>query len=397
MGKWTDQGFIASQKSEYKAAIQNIFLEAFGQDFALDDTLPQGVLIERLAELFYSIDMDGVEAFSRLNLNTMGGIMLDTVGNFRGIPRILGEPQTGVAQVTCNSSNFTPFTIPAGTLFTTQSGETFETVGINTILSFTATNINIKYTDDGNSGSIVGDTMTVEGFPRINNIEIVSLFNGTEKETDLAYRRRIQMSYPAAMGTNEYIISKLYALPTVESVDVLYNDTAEEDSYGLPAYSTEFLVAPKDEISSTSLEVFKNTVAKVILDNKTPGAPTFGNTTVTVQDAFGTEKTINFSTPTKIEVEIDVVVASPETTGRLDLSNLDTIKRTIAEYINGLPVGKDVSYARCIAPLAADQGFDIISFRMRDKATETWISNANLLIAAREYASTTIADIHVGI
>ena len=397
MGQWTDAGFVAHQKSEYKASIQNVFREAFGSDFALDDTLPQGVLIDRLAELFYAIDMDGVEAFARLNLNTLGGVMLDVVGNFRGITRVLGQPQTGVAQITCNSSNFLPFSIPAGTVFTTQSGDTFETVNLVTVTAFTATNIDIRYTANGNSSAIVGDTMTVSGFPRITNIEIVSLFNGTENESDLAYRRRIQLSYPAAMGTNEYIISKLYSLPTVESVDVLYNDTASTDGNNVPAYCTEFLVAPKDNVTSAAMQVFKDSVGKTILDNKTPGAPTFGNTSVSVQDIFGTTKTVNFTIPTKVEVEIDVVVASPETTGRLDLSNEDTIKEAIAAYINGLAVGKDVSYARCIAPLATDPGFDITTFRMRNKASGTWVSNANLVIGVRQYASITKSDIHIGI
>lgn len=397
MGQWTDEGFVAHQKSEYKASIQNVFREAFGSDFALDDTLPQGVLIDRLAELFYAIDMDGVEAFARLNLNTLGGVMLDVVGNFRGITRVLGQPQTGVAQITCNSSNFLPFSIPAGTVFTTQNGDTFETVNLVTVTAFTATNIDIRYTANGNSSAIVGDTMTVSGFPRITNIEIVSLFNGTDNESDLAYRRRIQLSYPAAMGTNEYIISKLYSLPTVESVDVLYNDTASTDGNNVPAYCTEFLVAPKDNVTSAAMQVFKDSVAKTILDNKTPGAPTFGNTAVSVQDIFGTTKTVNFTIPTKVEVEIDVVVASPETTGRLDLSNEDKIKEAIVEYINGLAVGKDVSYARCIAPLATDPGFDIMTFKMRDKISETWVSNANLVIGVRQYASITKSDIHIGI
>lgn len=397
MGQWTDAGFVAHQKSEYKASIQNIFREAFGSDFALDDTLPQGVLIDRLAELFYAIDMDGVEAFARLNLNTLGGVMLDVVGNFRGITRVLGEPQTGVAQITCNSTNFTPFSIPAGTIFTTQSGDTFETVNLVTVTAFTATNIDIRYTANGNSSAIVGDTMTVSGFPRITNIEIISLFNGTENETDLAYRRRIQLSYPAAMGTNEYIISKLYSLPTVESVDVLYNDTDSTDGNNVPAYSTEFLVAPKDNVVSAAMQVFKDSVARVILNNKTPGAPTFGNTAVSVQDIFGTTKTVNFTIPTKVNVEIDVLVASPETTGRLDLSNEDAIKEAIVAYINGLAVGKDVSYARCIAPLATDPGFDIMTFKMRDKTSETWVSNANLVIGIRQYASITKSDIHIGI
>ena len=102
MGTWTAQGFEAKTLSYYKSAIQQVFVEAFGNDFALDDTLPQGVLIQRLAELFYGMDMDGIEAFSRLNLNTMTGLFLDMIGNFRGIPRIF--PNTRRVQSRSNAA-----------------------------------------------------------------------------------------------------------------------------------------------------------------------------------------------------------------------------------------------------------------------------------------------------
>ena len=63
MGKWTNAGFIANTLDYYKTEIQKVFVAAFGEDFLLDDSLPQGVLITRLAELFYNADLVGVEAF----------------------------------------------------------------------------------------------------------------------------------------------------------------------------------------------------------------------------------------------------------------------------------------------------------------------------------------------
>lgn len=397
MGKWTDQGFVAAPNSDYyKTQIQGVFREAFGEDFALDDSLPQGVLIERLAELFYAMDMDGVEAFARLNLNTLGGILLDSVGQLRGIPRVLGAPQTGVVTITCNPSNFVMFSIPANTIITAQNGDTFVTTETTTFQNPTA-NVNIKYTDNGNSNSILGDTCTINGYPQIRNIEIVSLFNGTENESDLVYRRRLQQSYPAAIGTIQYILSKLLELPTVKSVDCLYNDTDSTDGNSIPAYCTEFLVAPIDDISASSLLVFKNTVAETIINNKVPGSPTYGNTTVTASDVFGKQKTVNFTIPTKIEMQIDVIVSTPETTGHLDLSNAEAIKIAIRDYINGLAVGKDVSYARCMAPLAADQGFDIVSFKMKSTSDVNWVENANYIIGIRDYAHIDISNINIGI
>lgn len=364
MGKWTNQGFVANTLSYYKSAIQQVFVEAFGNDFDLNDNLPQGVLIQRLAELFYGMDMDGVEAFARLNLNTMGGIFLDVVGNLRGVPRVLGQPQTGLATVSCQAGSFSPFTIPEGTVLTVvETGDTFTVSRLSTLESDTM-NIDIQFSENGNSSAIVGNTMTVEGFPQIQNIEIVSLFDGTENESDIVYRARLQREYPAAVGTIEYVNNMLRALPSVKAVGCVYNDTSSQVG-DLPAYSTEWMVAPTKDISVDSLGAFETSVGEAIIDNKVPGAPTYGNTTVTVTDTFGTNKTVKFTIAQEVPIEISVTVATPEDTGVFDLAGVADDKQAVVDYVNGLEIGKDVSFSRCIAPFASDKGFDITAFKMR--------------------------------
>ena len=364
MGHWSDQGFIANPLSYYKSEIQQIFVDAFGSDFDLNDNLPQGVLIQRLAELFYGIDMDGIEAFSRLNLNTMGGLFLDVVGNLRGITRRLGTPQTGVVSVTCKAENFIPFSFPEGTVFTVvETGDTFVTTGLATLSSNVAS-IEVAYSEDGNSSAIIGNTMTVEGYPQVQNIEIISLFDGTDRESDISYRSRLQKEYPAAVGTMEYVTNKIRALASVKAVGFLYNDT-DTTVDTIPAYCTEWIVAPKAEVRADALGVMKTDVATVIINSKVPGSPTYGNTSVVTQDVFGTQKTVNFTIAEEIPIEISVTVGTPEATGVFDLSGISEIKIAVGDYVNNLDIGKDVSYSRCIAPFAASEGFDVLSFKMR--------------------------------
>ena len=364
MGHWSDQGFIANPLSYYKSEIQQIFVDAFGSDFDLNDNLPQGVLIQRLAELFYGIDMDGIEAFSRLNLNTMGGLFLDVVGNLRGITRRLGTPQTGVVSVTCRAENFIPFSFPEGTVFTVvETGDRFVTTGLTTLSSNVAS-IEVAYSEDGNSSAIIGNTMTVEGYPQVQNIEIISLFDGTDRESDISYRSRLQKEYPAAVGTMEYVTNKIRALASVKAVGFLYNDT-DTTVDTIPAYCTEWIVAPKAEVRADALGVMKADVASVIINSKVPGSPTYGNTSVVTQDVFGTQKTVNFTIAEEIPIEISVTVGTPEATGVFDLSGISEIKIAVGDYVNNLDIGKDVSYSRCIAPFAASEGFDVLSFKMR--------------------------------
>ncbi len=397
MGHWTEQGFVAQPLSYYKSVIQQVFIEAFGENFDLNDNLPQGVLIQRLAELFYGIDMDGVEAFARLNVNTMGGLFLDVVGNWRGIPRILGRPQTGYATITCNPSNFVPFTLPEGTVLTVlESGDQFVTTQPVTFVSNVA-NANIEYSENGNSSAIVGNTMSVESYTQIQNIEIISLFDGTDNESDISYRTRIQKEYPAAANTVEFVMNLLRAMPEVRDVGCLYNDTATTVG-DLAPYSTEWIVAPTVDVQPEAIDAFKEAVAKIIIDNKVPGSPTDGNTTVSnIPDIYGTPKTVKFSMAEEVPVEIEVIVTTPETTGILDLGGIAVIKTAVMNYINTLGIGKDVSYSRCIAPFAADTGFDVVSYKIKAVDSDVWSENVNFFITNRQYATITANNITVNV
>lgn len=357
MGQWTNAGFEAKTLEYYKAAIQQVFVDAYGNDFLLDDALPQGVLIQELAELFYNADMDGIEAFSRLNINTASGIYLDLIGSMRGLMRSPGTPQIATVVLTINPDNFIPFSIPDGQVFTATNGDTFVTQGINTISTADPQSIYVYYTSMGNSDVDVGDKMSTVGVSQVTDIEVTYLANGANAETDMEYRARIIKEKPVPTNTLQYVMNKLMELQTVKTVGVNYNDSASTVD-GIAKYSTEWMAVPKDGVD---LALFKQQVAKVIVDNKVPGSPTDGNTSQYITDTFGYSRTVKFTIPTKVGIRVVCTVTTPETTGILDLSNITAIKETIAEYVNNLNIGDNVSFSRVMAPLTADGGFDVSS------------------------------------
>jgi len=357
MGQWTNAGFEAKTLDYYKTAIQQIFVDAFGSDFLLDDALPQGVLIQELAELFYNADMDGIEAFSRLNINTASGVYLDLIGSIRGLSRSLGTPQIATVALTINADNFIPFSIPDGHVFTASNGDTFTTQGINTISSASDQSIFLYYTSMGNSSVLVGDKMSTVGLSQITDIEVTYLANGTGTETDMEYRSRIIKERPVPSNTLQQVMNKLLELQTVRTVGVNYNDT-DTTVDSIPKYATEWMAVPKD---GADLALFKQQVAQIIVNNKVPGSPTYGNTTQTTTDIFGQTKDVSFTIPTRINIRVNCVVSTPEDTGILDLSGATAVKETIVTYVNNLNIGDDVSFSRIVAPLSADKGFDITS------------------------------------
>lgn len=436
MGKWTEQGFVANTEAYYKQALQTLFVEAFGDDFVLDDTTPQGILITRIAELLYNTDMDGIQAFSLLNINTASGVFLDLIGGMRGIQRNMGSPQTLTVQLTCNPNYFTPFSVPQGQTFTlANSDEIFVAVAGKSITSATST-IQLEYTHTGNSSASLGEKLQTTGLSQITDIEIVAMADGSGTETDLDYRTRLRNTYPVANQTIEYIENLIRELPYVKTTGNNYNDTAETVDT-LPPYTTEWMAVPKP---NTDMNVFKDKIATIIVNNKMPSAPTAGNTTVDVVDLFGKPKTVKFTIPNAIDLQINVQVATPESTGVLDLGGIPNIVAAIAKYVNSLDIGDDVSYSRIMAPLTADSGFDVVKLQIRklpvapdwdsnseynsgdivryngvfyiankdtngqpgvstdwDVYNANWIDNQNFTIGAREYASISENDIMVGV
>lgn len=402
MGKWTDQGFVANNESFYVTELQKIFVECFGNDFLLDPTLPQGIFITRVAELLYNADMDGVEGFARLNINNASGVYLDIIGGLRNIPRSQGTPQKVGLRLTISTNNFIQFSIPQGQAFTSLDGSyTFLNDTTYTVTSANTENVLFaSFTSLGDSGISIGAKLSTDGFSQITDIEVVSLTPGTEEESDIDYRTRLIRAIPVAVNTIEYVQNLLLADPSVRLVGHNYNDTADVVDT-LPPYTTEWMVVPESTVNmadATVANLWKLNIANIILNNKVPGAPTAGNTTVTnATDVFGTQKTVKFTIPTKVNLQITATLGTPEQTGRLDMLGIDDIRAKMAQYINSLDIGNDVSYSRLIAPLAADNGFDVLTFTITNKDTGTTLSNSNFPIGRREYASITLADISLGV
>ena len=392
MGKWTNQGFVANQLEYYRTQLEQAFVAAFGDDFLLDQQLPQGVLIQELAEILYNADMDGVEVLSRLNMNTVSGVYLDLIGGLRGLTRILGTPANLTIKITSKPSAL-PYTLPEGTSFTNQqTGESFTLLESKTITTEETNNVVITCTENGTVNSEVSNTMSCS-VSNVIDVIITGVAQGMDNEVDSDYRVRLLKTATVASGTVQSVANLLLAMDCVKTAGVNYNDTAEVVDT-IPAYCTEFMAVP---VAGYDLPTFKQRVAKVICDNKTAGAPTFGNTTVTdVTDAFGQNRTINFTIPSKLDIEISVAVTSPTTTGLMDLSESDDIKTQIASYINGLDLGKDGSYSRVLAPLTTAAGFDVVSLKMRVVGAAEWITNGNIQVGSREYASCSTANITIG-
>lgn len=389
MGRWTSNGFNAYSLAYYKEQLQKLFVAAFGTDFKLDDTLPQGVLIQRIAELLYNTDMDAVEVMSQLNPSTASGIWLDFIGGLRGAVRQQGSPQIATVQVLSQSASL-PYTIPAGTIFNTGA-DSFILKSAQ-VISASPQNIDLSYTEPGNSSASAGDTLTC-GIVQVIDLLIMSLADGEPSETDADYRDRLGVTYSVANNTMEWVESKIAESPLVKTTGYGYNDTNATIN-SRPPHTSEWMAVP---VANADSESFNRAVATIIVNNKVPSSETYGNTSVVVTDLFGTEKTVKFTVPSKADLEIQIKIVTPDDSGVLDTSRVQTEKEATASYINGLSIGKNVSMSRVLANFVTDSGYNVVGYKIRKIGAESWTENADFIIGEREYASISLNNISVGL
>lgn len=396
MGQWANTGFIAQNAAYYKAQLQTIFQNAYGNDFNIsDETLPQNIIIQELAELFANADADSIEVLAQLNPNTCSGIWLDIIGLIRGLPRDTGHAQKATVLITSTGSGV-PFSIPQGQEFTVyETGEIFTAESL-TQVSSTSAAVTLTFASTGNSATQIGYHMNTSGLSAITSIEVTGLIAGSDGETDLEYRTRLNSSASVATGTLQYVMNQISLVQGVRSVGVEYNDLPTEEG-GIPPYCTEFIVMPSTGVDSATLPQWKQDVATAILWNKVPGSPTHGNTTVTnVVDPFGAGKDVKFTIPDAINLEIEVSIATREEQPYLDMSQVGTITNNITEYINNLGTGVGVSMSRIFQIILNNANFDIQSLVIRQIGSSTSVTNANFPIDVRECAVIDSANIRIG-
>ena len=380
MAEITDKGVVTKTLDEWYDAVVAYKQAVWGDNYVLDPTTKQGADIVQLAELFYNAELNHVSALSQLNVNTATGICLDWLGQVKGVLRNGGFPQQLKVKIT---SEYVGYTITPDIIFQTQDALYTYTVAADVEITELEQEVNLIYTSDGNPDVAEGDTLrTLSYNPQILNVVITNdgITAGTDTEDDASYRARIKASEIGFIGTLQLIYSELLQISGLAKSGYYYNDTAETDDKGIPAYSTEFLAVPDEGVDSTT---FNTLVAQKICDTKVPGAPLYGNTMVGIQDYMGEGKIIYFTRPTKVKIYIKAqVVANSE--GVISLTSVPAIKQTIMSYINQLPIGADIDWSRIIGFISSSATYAVFDWAMK-REDGNWTQNS-LQIGLREYS-----------
>lgn len=391
LGKAADGGFAVDTIDELRQQAIELFT-IDGMVAPMEDPV-RSVLVQRMTDKMYQLQMVALDVYNMMNVSIASGANLDLLASNIGILRKRGIAQTLSVKLT--SVNVGPgYTIPVDTLFATTDGMyTYKTLAPISVSDSTPITVSVQAVSNGDNPVVVGGKLVSQSYiPQLSDIEIMEITTaGTADETDESVRLRFWGKVLSFIGTIPFMLDKLREIDLLRKVGENHNNTGAVDSDGLDPYSTEFLVLP---YTGTDINAVNAAVAQKIVSFMLPGLPTFGSTTITIPDYRGRDRVVKFTVPTSIGCEIFFKIGPKEDGTFSDTSAASQIQR-MADYINNLDIGTDVSMTELWGIIAPNATFDILDYGIRRVGSPTWIKG-NLAIGSREAAIVDTANIKIG-
>ena len=343
MGNYTyinDKGIVVADTADIKETVQEEFKKALGADISLEDSTPQGRLIDVEPEARVTVVENNALLANMFNVMESYGTFLDALlANF-GMYR---EGATS-SKVKATISGVPNTVIPAGSQGSTESGAVFYLENSVTIPDSGSIDTVFLSKEKGKIECAAGALSKIIdgtlGWEAVTNSAPAVL--GVEKESDTAFKQRFRtfglFSGKSLLEDYEASINKVENVKSSFVYDNPSNEVVVFDSVSINSHSIFCCVdGGRDE-----------DVAKAIFEVKSAGCGYTGRITVNVIDSVSqVSYPVTFSRPIEVQLYYKIVV-NKGTSSSLNLE--DSIKQAVIDYADGLipsfagfKIGKNVS------------------------------------------------------
>lgn len=376
---FSQTGYTPRTVLEIRNAISARMKAAFGENFDVTTSSPDGQIIGIVAQEIWELEQEGFALFQSLSPLLASGVSLDYAVGYNDLKRIVDRPCSVMLSLDGTAGTI----IPKGSVVaTTPSAETqleFET-NIEVILPATVMstcttlgNLNV------NAGEVTEIVTPVSGWTDVTNPE--DGLRGIVYESDAQLRARQVRTLEARGSQSASTIQAALVALGLEYLAVIENYTdAEVD--GVPANSFEVVVKGGEP----------NQIAALINAERPIGIRAHGSTIVPVTDTLGQVRQIGFTRPTSQNIIIQVDVVKKQGASN-DVES--QIKFNLTEFINSLTVGQDVEWATLFAPISAIPNITITALLVAKEGGT--LGTATVEIEQREFATTNASLIAVNI
>ena len=276
--EFTAAGVVAPETSEIKADVQALFVKAFGSGLVLDDSTPQGYLIDGITNIIAQKNADMLLLINQFNPAFASGIWQDALGNLYFLQRKSATPT--IVQCVCTGL---PGTVipgldnPNGAAQAQNGdGDIFVCTSSGTISASGSVTLQFQSAKLGEipapANSVDRIYRQIQGWDTINNPAAGVL--GTNKESRIEYENRRKNSLALyATGSREAVYSRVFNVTNVTDVIVVEND------------SSESVTIQGVELVRNSIYVIANggdntEIAEAIRNSKSGGCATNGEVSV---------------------------------------------------------------------------------------------------------------------
>lgn len=374
----TREGFFPETYEDIKTRISTR-LEAFSAGIDLSIESPDGQLLE-------IISFELGQAWSELNLvynsynpDVAVGAGLRNIGMITGLP--FGAATR--SQATVDLIGVAGTIVPIGSIVSDVDGNQF-TTSFNAIIPTSVQAIaKVSGPINVDENALVNIVSPVTGWTSITS---QAGRIGARAQTEVEYRNlRNRTVLRNFIAVEEVIRARLLEDLGIGQVAILNND---DPSISLPDGT------PPNTIHVTVGEIDANItdedIAQIILLTKGLGCPTFGSTSVVVNDDQGNPHTVNFSkaVPQPVFVDIEILFLDPDFAGAEE-----KIKNDLVAHINSLDADEDVIWSRLFGIITPYSKAQVNVLKLSPDGTT--YTATNLVVGADEYAATTFGSINI--
>ncbi len=379
MAGLTSEGFIASEYQEIHGRISGR-LDAFSPGIDLSSEAPDGALTE-----IFSFEL--AQAWAELgNVYSSNDPMAATGAGLRNVGMLSGLPFGAATRSQANVDllGVAGTVVPAGSLVSDESGNEFATSFDATIPATVQAVAKLSGAINVEIGSINTMASSITGWTSVD--QPTAGLEGGRAQTETQYRNlRNKTVLRNFTSVEDVVKARLVEDLGIEQVTVLNNDSpATPLPDGTPAGTIHVTVG---EIDPTVSDL---AIATVIMRTKGLGCPTYGSTSVLVDDDQGYPHTVRFSkaTPVGIFMNIEVLFLDDDFAGASD-----AIRADLVTHINSLATDEDVVWSRLFGIITPYAKAQVNLLQISDDGA-SYVSS-NLAIGADEYANTTGGSINI--
>jgi uncharacterized phage protein gp47/JayE len=377
MAGLTEAGFVPATLEEIKSRIETRLL-VLNPNFDFSPESPDGQIIEIMGFEVYTAWGELTKVYNSYDPLLATGTALDNLGLLTGLPRSLATKSS--ANVALDGVSGT--LVPRGAIVTNTELEEF-TTQLDAIIP---ASVQVVASIAGRANIGVGAIDTIKT-PISGWTSVTQTNLGTEgqlSQTDPAYRtfrnKTVLRNYVSIV---EVIQARLLELG-IGQVNILNNDdqTAPLPD-GTPANTIHVTIGQVGAVTDAE-------IALTILNTKGLGCPTFGSTTVVVQDDQGNNHNISFSKAEAFDcfIDLDITFLSEETAGAEE-----GIRADLVAFVNSLESGEDVIISHMYGIITKHASAQINSLTIGNSLGSLFPNN--LLIAADTFAYTEIGFIGI--